>query len=181
MTGNRLVLVLNAGSSTLKYRAVDAATGDTATEGTVERLNSEDDFESALHRVHDEVRGAGVGADDLAAVGHRVVHGGPDLVEPRLVDDEVVEQIERAARLAPLHNPPALAGIRSARSAYPDLPQVVVFDTAFFAGLPAAAATYAIDVGLAEREQVRRYGAHGISHEYVAAEAARLLDRALRR
>jgi acetate kinase len=175
VTDSRLVLVLNAGSSTLKYRLVDAAGGESTLDGSVERLASEDDFADALRTVHEAVERAGVGADDLSAVGHRVVHGGPDLVEPRLVDDDVLDQIEQASRLAPLHNPPALAGIRSARSAYPHLPQVVVFDTAFFAGLPAAAATYAIDAELADRERVRRYGAHGISHEYVAGEAARLL------
>jgi acetate kinase len=92
-----------------------------------------------------------------------------------VVDDEVLTEIEHAARLAPLHNPPAVQGIRSARAAYPELPQVAAFDTAFFADLPAPASTYALDRDLAAREEIRRYGAHGISHRYVAAEAARFL------
>ena len=83
--------------------------------------------------------------------------------------------------LAPLHNPPALAGIRATREAFPELPQVAVFDTAFFAGLPAAAATYAVDAEVAAREGIRRYGMHGTSHEYVAGEAARFLGRRHRR
>ena len=98
-----------------------------------------------------------------------MVHGGPRLTRAHLVDDAVLAEIEHLARLAPLHNPPAVEGIRSARAAYPGLPQVAAFDTAFFADLPPAAATYAVDRALLEREEVRRYGAHGISHEYVAA------------
>jgi acetate kinase len=111
-------------------------------------------------------------------VGHRVVHGGARLTRPHLVDDDVIAAIEHAARLAPLHNPPAIEGIRSARSAYPSLPQVADFDTGFFADLPPAAATYALPRELAGREEIRRYGAHGISHQHVAGEAARLLGRA---
>ena len=192
----RHVLVLNAGSSSLKYQVVDPASGEAPVHGIVERIGSgsarlthedrsgeavrdldADDHRAALAAVHDALEKSGVGESDLLAVGHRVVHGGPHLTRAVVVDDDVLAEIEHVARLAPLHNPPAVDGIRSARTAYPDLPQVAAFDTAFFAGLPPAAATYALDRSLAEREQVRRYGAHGISHEYVAAEAARLLDR----
>ena len=127
--------------------------------------------------MHDLLARAGVDQSGLRAVGHRVVHGGPNLVRAHVVDDEVLAEIEHVARLAPLHNPPAVAGIRSARAAYPGLPQVAVFDTAFFADLPPASATYALDRGTAAREDIRRYGAHGISHEYVAREAARFLER----
>ena len=173
--GARHVLVLNAGSSSLKYQVVDPTSGDASVHGQVERVS---DFAAALATVHDRIADAGVAEADLLAVGHRVVHGGPRLVRATLVHDEVLAEIEHVARLAPLHNPPAVAGIRSARAAYPGLPQVAVFDTGFFAGLPAAAATYALDRELAEREEIRRYGAHGISHEYVAGEAARFLGRA---
>jgi acetate kinase len=190
------VLVLNAGSSSVKYQVVDPASGTAPVHGLVERIGSggarithtgpdgeqerdldADDHAAALAAVHDLLEEEGVEESRLLAVGHRVVHGGPRLVRAHLVDDEVLAEIERLARLAPLHNPPAVAGLRSARAAYPHLPQVAVFDTAFFAGLPAAAATYALDREVADREEIRRYGAHGISHEYVAREAARFLGR----
>ena len=190
------VLVLNAGSSSLKYQVVDPASGAAPVHGIVERIGSgsarlthadasgegtqdldADDHRAALAAVHDALDGSGIGEPDLRAVGHRVVHGGPRLTRAHLVDDAVLAEIEHLARLAPLHNPPAVEGIRSARAAYPGLPQVAAFDTAFFAGLPPVAATYAVDRTLLEREEVRRYGAHGISHEYVAAEAARFLGR----
>jgi acetate kinase len=172
------VLVLNAGSSSLKYQVVDPGSGDAVARGQVERIEAEG-FPAALAQVTGEVREAGVRPDDLLAVGHRVVHGGPHHVAPVVVDDQVLAEIEELARLAPLHNPPAALGIRAAREAYPDLPQVAAFDTAFFADLPAAASTYAIDADLSERLDVRRYGAHGLSHEYVAAAAAGHLGRPL--
>ncbi len=171
----RLVLVLNAGSSSLKYRALDPGSGEVAVSGTVERLEGSG-HAAALEQVADEVRSTGR-ADDLVAVGHRVVHGGTLFHEPTLVDDDVLARIEALATLAPLHNPPAVAGIRSARAAYPHLPQVAVFDTAFFHHLPAAAATYAIDTEVAQEQQVRRYGFHGTSHHWVSRAAARQLGR----
>jgi acetate kinase len=170
------VLVLNAGSSSLKYQVVDPATGESRVRSQVDRIESAD-FARALGSVVDDLTSAGIGADDLIAVGHRVVHGGPRYTEPTVVDDEVLSGIEQLARFAPLHNPPAVAGIRCARAAYPDLTQVAVFDTAFFTDLPPVAATYALDRAVAERESIRRYGMHGISHRYVAGEAARFLDR----
>jgi acetate kinase len=170
------VLVLNAGSSSLKYQ-VRAADGSVAVRGTVDRLAEPEDHARALDRVTAELRRAGVDDDHLVGVGHRVVHGGPRLTRPALVDDEVLAAVEAAVPLAPLHNPPALAALRRAREWLDDVPHVVVLDTGFFADLPAAAATYAIDRQLAERYDVRRYGAHGISHEYVAARAAEHLGR----
>ena len=175
-SGTRHVLVLNAGSSSLKYQVVDPGTGAASLRGQVERVS---DFEDALTTVHHRVGRAGVTEDGLLAVGHRVVHGGPRLVHATLVDDDVLAEIEQVARLAPLHNPPAVAGIRSARTAFPGLPQVAVFDTGFFAGLPPAASTYALDREVAAHEEIRRYGAHGISHEYVAGQAAAFLGRDL--
>jgi acetate kinase len=170
------VLVLNAGSSSLKYQVVDPASGTTRAKGHVDRIETSD-FARALREMTDRLAADGIDADALDAVGHRVVHGGPRFVEPTPVDDAVLDQIEALSRLAPLHNPPAAAGIRQARETYPDLPQVAVFDTAWFADLPPAAATYALDAQTLEREQVRRYGMHGISHRYVAHEAARHLGR----
>jgi acetate kinase len=189
------VLVLNTGSSSLKYRLVEPETGATPVIGLVERIgdatgrvghdgpggevNREQpvaDYAAALDLMRELLAADGVGFD---AVGHRVVHGGPRLVAPTRVDDDVLAEIERLTQLAPLHNPAAVAGIRAARRAWPELPQVAVFDTAFFAGLPAASATYAVDRDLSDRLGLRRYGFHGISHEYVAAEAARFLGRPL--
>ena len=172
----RWVLVLNAGSSSLKYQAVNPESGTVAVADHLERVD-ETGFDEALDGLTRSLDENGVTDQTLVAVGHRVVHGGAHFTTPVIVDDDVLAEIESVSRLAPLHNPPAVDGIRHTRARYPDLKQVAVFDTGFFAGLPRAAATYAIDHDLAEREQVRRYGAHGISHEYVAAEAARVLGK----
>jgi acetate kinase len=172
-----VVLVLNAGSSSLKYAAL-AAGGASLLTGTVERVD-EIGWEAAFTRLSEQLDAAGVHRDLLLAVGHRVVHGGSRYTAATIVDDDVLAGIEELVPLAPLHNPPALAGIRATRAAFPDVRQVAVFDTAFFADLPPAAATYAIDRELAAREELRRYGMHGISHEYVAGETARFLGRPL--
>jgi acetate kinase len=110
------------------------------------------------------------GYEPAEAVGHRVVHGGNRFVQPALIDDEVVAQIDELSQLAPLHNVPALAAIREALAALPDIPQVAVFDTAFHATIPAEAATYAIPSRWRERWGVRRYGFHGIAVQSVAAQ-----------
>lgn len=171
-----LVLVLNAGSSSLKHQVVEPRSGESIVRGLVERVD-ETGWDQALEAVLGAVREAGVSPADLTGIGHRVVHGGDRFTEAVLLDDDVVAAIDELAVLAPLHNPPALAGIRLAREAFPQAAQVAVFDTAWFAGLPAAAATYALDHELIARERLRRYGMHGISHQYVAGEAARFLDR----
>lgn len=172
----RPVLVLNAGSSSLKYRVVRPDTGESLAKGHLDRLDAAD-FSGALRQVDDELASAGIGQDSLAAVGHRVVHGGDRYVAPTLVDSDVLTALDELAVLAPLHNPPAVEGVRQAMRTYPGLTQVAVFDTAFFADLPPAATTYAIDAELARRHGIRRYGMHGISHEYVAQAAATFLDR----
>ena len=174
----RLVLVLNAGSSSLKFEALDPGSGATTVGGHLERIGT-DGFGAALGEVATRLADAGVGAESLVAVGHRVVHGGPEFTSPVLVDDAVVRRIEDLVHLAPLHNPPAVEGIRRAREAFPDVPQVAVFDTAFFAGLPASAATYALDRTTADRLGIRRYGMHGTSHAYVADAAAAFLGRSV--
>lgn len=172
----RPVLVLNAGSSSLKFEVVDPATGESRSGGVVDRIERSA-FGPALEEVSRRLAEAGVSAHDLRAVGHRVVHGGDRFTRATVVDDEALRGIEELCRLAPLHNPSAVAGIRHARAAYPGLPQVAVFDTAWFADLPAAAATYALDRSVLESERLRRYGMHGTSHRYVAGEAARFLGR----
>lgn len=170
-----VVLVLNAGSSSLKYQVLRLPTGERLLGDHVERVG--DGWTDALGQVFTAVDDAGL-TDRLTAVGHRVVHGGTHR-GPVLLDDAGVADIDALGRLAPLHNPPALAGIRHAREALPDLPQVAVFDTSFFSDLPEAAATYAIDRDVAADHGIRRFGMHGISHEYVAGRAAVLLERDL--
>ncbi len=169
------MLVLNAGSSSLKYRVLDID-DQTIVRGTVERVD-ETGWDGAFDEVSSALSQAGVDPAGLLCAGHRVVHGGDRYTEATLVDDTVEQGIQELVELAPLHNPPALAGIRATRTAFPDLPQVAVFDTAYFAGLPAASATYALERAVAEPLGIRRYGAHGISHQYVAGEAARFLGR----
>ena len=168
------ILVLNSGSSSVKYRLYDG--DDVLDKGTVERIGEPGggpaDHESAVREIIGRLDLTG-----LAGVGHRVVHGGRKFSEPVRIDDAVVAAIEDLVPLAPLHNPANLAGIRVAREALPDVPQVAVFDTAFHHTLPEAAATYAIDKATAERYGVRRYGFHGTSHAYVSRRTADLLDR----
>ena len=123
--------------------------------------------------------GVDLNACGLAAVGHRVVHGGPVFYRPTVIDDTVIAELEQLSMLAPLHNPPAVQGIEVARAMLPQVPHVAVFDTAFFHDLPAAAATYAIDRELAEKWHIRRYGFHGTSHRYVSEQAAAFLGRPL--
>jgi len=168
------VLVLNCGSSSVKWRRYD---GDRALDhGTVERIGEPGggpaDHTEAVRQILD-----GLDLTGLAAVGHRVVHGGRTFSAPVLVDDAVLAAIKDLVPLAPLHNPANLAGIEVARAALPDVPQVAVFDTAFHHTLPEAAATYAIDRDTAERYDIRRYGFHGTSHAYVSRRTAKLLGR----
>ncbi len=175
---SRTILVLNSGSSSVKYAVVEPDSGAMLVDGIVERIGEGEvaDHTEAMRIVFDEL------GDDMAAViavGHRVVHGGPDLYQPTLVDDEMLSKLDELAPLAPLHNPPAVLGINVARKALPDLPHVAVFDTAFFHDLPAAAATYAIERDLAAQWHIRRYGFHGTSHQYVSEQAAAFLDRPL--
>lgn len=199
MTGTR-VLVLNSGSSSVKYQLLDMRDGSRPAVGLVERIGesgsrlqhspahgesrerngSVPDHDAALKAMATELDRDGLGLDspELAAIGHRVVHGGLRFTEPTVVDDAVLAEIERLIPVAPLHNPANLTGIRTARALRPDLPQVAVFDTAFHTTMPESAARYAIDVETADAHRIRRYGFHGTSHAYVSRETARLLGRA---
>ncbi|MEH0843854.1 acetate kinase [Micromonospora sp. CPCC 205711] len=168
------ILVLNCGSSSVKYRLYD---GEAVQEkGTVERVGEPGggpaDHETAVRGILDRLD-----LDGLAAVGHRVVHGGRRFSSPVLVDDAVFAAIQELVPLAPLHNPANLTGIEVTREALPEVPQVAVFDTAFHHTLPEAAATYAVDRDTAERYGIRRYGFHGTSHAYVSKRTAELLAR----
>ncbi|MDX2645749.1 acetate kinase [Streptomyces sp. PA03-1a] len=181
MTATR-VLVLNSGSSSVKYQLLDMADGSRPAAGIVERIGEPGevaDHAEALKTVAEELAARGLGLDspELAAVGHRVVHGGTRFTEPTLIDDEVLAAVEELVPLAPLHNPANVTGIRVARDLRPDLPQVAVFDTAFHSTVPEHAYRYAIDRETADAHQVRRYGFHGTSHAYVSRATARLLGR----
>lgn len=172
------VFVLNAGSSSLKYQLVHPDSGDVVAAGLVERVQNHRD---ALAGVFAQLATDGIDlrADTgmLCAVGHRVVHGGQTFYRPTLITDEVVAELERLSDLAPLHNPPALLGIGAARELLPGVPNVAVFDTAFFHGMAAAATTYAIDRDTARQYGIRRYGFHGTSHQYVSSLVPGLLGR----
>jgi acetate kinase len=179
----RTVLVLNCGSSSLKYAVVEPDSGRQRADGIVERIGQGEvaDHEVALRAAFVALSESGCDLDalDLVAVGHRVVHGGPDLYQPTIVDDALIATLETISPLAPLHNPPAILGIEVARKVLPNVPHVAVFDTAFFHDLPAAAATYAIDLDVAAQWHIRRYGFHGTSHQYVSEQAAKFLHAPL--
>ncbi|MFD6436833.1 acetate kinase [Streptomyces venezuelae] len=202
MTATR-VLVLNSGSSSVKYQLLDMRDSSRLAVGLVERIGEETsrlkhtpltgggaesrereepiaDHEQALRAVADELSADGLGLDspELAAIGHRVVHGGLKFTEPTVIDDAVLTEIERLVPVAPLHNPANITGIRTAQALRPDLPQVAVFDTAFHTTMPESAARYAMDVKTADEHRVRRYGFHGTSHAYVSRKTAALLGRA---
>lgn len=193
------VLVVNAGSSSLKYSLVDGRTGSAHAAGVVERIGEPSgilthtgpdgqrhrdereiaDHEAALRAAVDafEEHGPSLDEVDLAAVGHRVVHGGDRFADPALVDDGVLEAIRDLVPLAPLHNPANLEGLEVARRLFPAVPQVAVFDTAFHQTLPEHAYTYAVPRAWRDEHRIRRYGFHGTSHAFVSREAARLLGR----
>jgi acetate kinase len=199
------VLVLNSGSSSIKYDLFDAATWAALASGTLERIGQPDGrlvqrIRGPSGRIEETARPAPVsghpegfarvlealaasgavrGGGDLAGVGHRVVHGGPVFEEPALVDSTVVEAIREATRLAPLHNAANLMGIEVALETYPGVPQVAVFDTAFHRTMPPRAWHYALPAALCAEHGVRRYGFHGTSHGYVARRAAAMLGKPL--
>jgi acetate kinase len=178
------VLVLNAGSSSLKYQLVVPESAEVLAKGLVERIGEAGspvaDHDQAMLAMAAELRTAGIdlASAGLRAVGHRVVHGGPAFSDPVILDDAAVYEIRDLIPLAPLHNPGAVAGIEAARAQF-GIPHVAVFDTAFFATLPAAAATYAIPRDLAISHRIRRYGFHGTSHRFVSQAAAELVGRDL--
>ncbi|MEF2977492.1 acetate/propionate family kinase [Subtercola sp. YIM 133946] len=201
------VLVINSGSSSLKYQLIEMTNESVLANGLIERIGAGGDTGSSKHTVtlpgsearsftsehpvadHTEAfkvmlaafdkHGPSMAENHPVAVGHRVVHGGKRFFGPTVVTDLVKINIEDLAELAPLHNPANLDGINAAQVAFPGIPHVAVFDTAFHATLPPAAYTYAIDAGLADKYRVRRYGFHGTSHKFVSEAAAEYLERPL--
>lgn len=195
---NSTVLVINSGSSSIKYQLIEPEEGTVVASGLVERIGEDTarlrhnhrgeateltepipDHGAGLRRVLELFAQVGpdLGAAGIVAVGHRVVQGGARYSGPVLVDEQVLADIEELIPLAPLHNPPNLRGIEVARELLPEVPHAVVFDTAFFSDLPDAAATYALDREVAEKYRIRRYGAHGTSHQYVSQTAAEVVGR----
>lgn len=196
-----LVLVLNSGSSSVKYQVVDTNEAQALVVGQVERIGSggailsqerttdgsrikktgtildhREAIQAILDLISDPERG-GVSPDALGGVGHRVVHGGEAFTAPVVIDDEVLEEIRDCIELAPLHNPHNLAGIVAARIRLSQIPHVAVFDTAFHAGIPERAYHYALPYVLYRRHRIRRYGFHGTSHRHVLRRAAEILER----
>ncbi|MEL4503330.1 acetate kinase [Luteococcus sp. H138] len=191
------ILLLNCGSSSIKYQMIDADTEDVMAVGLVQKVgeptpgtidhevDGEEFHDSTYFPSHTEAIAAVVkmfdnhGPDitEAVAVGHRTVHGGTEFNSTTIITQAVIDKLVQLSGLAPLHNPPGIAGIRAAREILPNVPHVAVFDTAFFAELPRAAYTYAIDQQLAHEHQIRRYGFHGTSHQYVSGQAAEFLGR----
>ena len=196
------ILVLNSGSSSIRYQLFDMSGGDVLASGIVEQIGeagsrlhhrSGEEAEEIVreistpdHRVGFQQIEAALSEsgslDDAGAlfgIGHRVVHGGEIFTEPTLIDDEVIAAIRQQIPLAPLHNPANIVGIEVARAHMPDVPQVAVFDTAFHQTIPPRAYHYALPFDLHEEHHVRRYGFHGTSHRCVARRAAEYLERPL--
>ncbi|MDP1832092.1 MAG: acetate kinase [Geothrix sp.] len=193
------VLVLNAGSSSLKFNLFDMANEVSIAEGMAERIGLAGSnlactlegekrkevldlptHKEALEAILERLRTTVLHDTPIHAVGHRVVHGGPKYGDSILVTDEVLRDIDTFAMYAPLHNPANAMGIRVAQAAFPDVPHVAVFDTAFHHNIPDHARTYGIPYELSQKYGIRRYGFHGTSHAYVAARTAILLCRPLR-
>ncbi|MCL1898383.1 MAG: acetate kinase [Micrococcales bacterium] len=197
------ILVINAGSSSIKYQLIDVDTRAALATGLIERIG--EDISTLTHKnlsqaeetkvaveqplpTHtDGLRamlslfqshGPDLEAGHLIGIGHRVVQGADAYNHATLITPDVVASIREFVPLAPLHNPANLMGIEAAQQAFPDLPQVAVFDTAFHQTLPPASFTYAIDPAVAVPNKVRRYGFHGTSHQYVARETAQLMGKA---
>jgi acetate kinase len=190
-----LVLVLNSGSSSIKYELIDMSGPTTQASGLIERIGEDTskvthkagdvehvierrlgDHREGLHAMAEAFNATvPVPAGALTAVGHRVVHGGDAFSAPAVIDEEVIAAIRDCIPLAPLHNPANLLGIEVAMQAYPDVPHVAVFDTAFHQTMPEAAYRYAIDRSVADEYRIRRYGFHGTSHAFVSRAAAQFL------
>ena len=193
-----IVLVVNCGSSSLKYQLVNMDNEEVMAKGLVEKIGLPDsqlthkwngqkkeikqsipDHKVAVKLVLDILTDAECGViksmDAIAAVGHRVVHGGEEFAASTLITDEVMKALEKCSAMAPLHNPPNIIGINACKAIMPGVPQVGVFDTAFHQTMPAKAFMYGLPYELYKEDHIRRYGFHGTSHRYVAGEVAKVM------
>jgi len=197
------VLVINAGSSSVKYKLFDMKDESIMAEGVVDRVGMEGaslvhssgsskeiemesdvpDYDTALNLIMDILIHPGYGVmgniNEISAIGHRVVHGGEKASASVLIDSEVEDVIRECFDLAPLHNPPNMRGIEACKKILPDVPQVAVFDTAFHRTIPEEAYLYAVPYRLYKEYSIRRYGFHGTSHRYVAHRAAQIMGQPL--
>ncbi len=198
------IFVLNCGSSSVKYKLYDMRDETVLADGRVERVGQDNAIvthqskgkqkisktmpvlehtvaiQESLALLTDEEHGILKSADEIAAVGHRVVHGGESFSDSVLVDESVKDTLQSLVDLAPLHNPANISGIRASEKLMPGTPQVAVFDTAFHSSMPKHAYLYAIPYVLYQRHKVRRYGFHGTSHKYVAGRAASMMGKELK-
>ncbi len=194
------VLVINCGSSSLKYQILDMTHESLLCKGLVERIGMDgsvithekigmdkvktevpmkdhkDAIEQVLKAVQDPATGVVASMDEIGAVGHRVVHAGEKYASSVLITEEVIKALEECVELAPLHNPPNLLGIAACQELMPDTPMVAVFDTAFHQTMPPESYIYAIPYEYYQKYRIRRYGFHGTSHKYVAERAAKILN-----
>jgi acetate kinase len=197
LAASQQVLVLNTGSSSIKYQLLEMSSARVLVTGLLQGVGEDTstlshrpaggaevtinepvaDHEAGFTQIQAAFEQSGGMPTKLAGIGHRVVHGGARFTGPARIDDDVIAAIEALIPLAPLHNPSNLTGIRLARALYPDVAQVAVFDTAFHSTMPATAYRYALPRELADRLGIRRYGFHGTSHEYVSRSAAEHLER----
>ena len=201
------VLVINAGSSSLKYQLLNPTTGELLAKGLCERIGIDGLFtykpqlpgkeaikaasvsmpthseaiQAVLNALVDEKNGVIGSMKEIDAVGHRVVHGGEKFAKSVVITDEVMQAIEECNPLAPLHNPANIIGIKACQELMPGVPMVAVFDTAFHQTMPPVAYTYALPYEYYEKDKVRRYGFHGTSHKYVAHKAAEYLEEPIER
>lgn len=195
------VLIINAGSSSLKYQLMDPDTREVLAKGLCERIGIDgrlthkvpakdvkheadiampthaEAIASVLAALTDKAHGVIAGMNEIDAVGHRVLHGGDEITESVLITDDAIKVIEKCIPLGPLHNPANLTGIRACLKVMPTTPQVGVFDTSFHQTMPPKAFVYALPYEYYEKDQVRRYGFHGTSHRYVSGRAADMLGR----
>lgn len=193
-----IVLVVNCGSSSLKYQLVNMDNEEVMAKGVVEKIGLSDsllthkwngqkkeiqqsipDHQVAVKLVLDILTDAECGViksmDEIDAVGHRVVHGGEEFACSTLITDEVMKALEKCSAMAPLHNPPNIIGINACKAIMPNVPQVGVFDTAFHQTMPAKAFMYGLPYELYKEDGIRRYGFHGTSHRYVAGQVAKVM------
>ncbi|MFA7283301.1 MAG: acetate kinase [Candidatus Omnitrophota bacterium] len=172
------ILVINSGSSSIKYKLFDMPSEKLVKKGVIENIGEEGsrypNHYSGLKVILNE-------SEQVEAVGHRVVHGGEDFNQPALVNARVIQGIKKCSAIAPLHNPANLAGITACQKLLPGVRQVVVFDTAFHQTIPEEAFIYGLPYDYYQKLRVRKYGFHGTSHEYVAAEASRILRKPLKK
>lgn len=195
------ILVINCGSSSLKYQLIDMTDEKVLAKGLVERIgiegskltqkvenrdkyvveqpmsNHKEAIQIVINALIDSENGVISNMSEIGAVGHRVVHGGEAYAESVIIDDEVMKSLNECVKLAPLHNPPNIVGIEACKALLPNVPMVAVFDTAFHQTMPKESYVYALPYALYEKNRIRRYGFHGTSHKYVSNEAAKMLGK----